>query len=205
MPIVDVPDFWTDLRINSFNLSLSDSVKSSRSNDGVIYTAASGVRLWQGSVTTSTWTREGQRQLNATVSTLVRPGHVFNLSANIIPTTETATAQVNGVQTSGYSIDLKNCPINRRFIIGDYISFQINGCHRLYQIAANATANSMGNVTLTLTHPLTVGAIPANNTAVRIDDPRLTAQIIPGSLNYSEIGLASSSGYSFQFIQAVRA
>lgn len=205
MPIVDVPDFWSDLRINSFNLSLTDSVKSSRSNDGVIYSAASGVRLWQGSVTTSPWTREGQRKLNATVSTLIRPGQSFALSANIIPTTETATAQVNGVQTSGYSIDLRNCPINRRFIIGDYISFQVNNCHRLYQIAKDAVADSMGNVTLTLTHPLTVGAIPPNNTSVRIDDPRLTAQIVPGSLNYSEVGLASTSGYSFQFIQVVRA
>lgn len=71
-------------------------------------------------------------------------------------------------------------------------------------VAMAITTNGSGNATLTLTTPLTQGALPAANTPVQFINPRITCCYDPYSLSGGAELLDGHEGYSFAFTQAIR-
>lgn len=213
MGLLTLNQFFGNLPSVDYTLDLTDNVRSSRSQSGMIWTTAYGQRLWVGSVTTATSSIEDHRRFAAIASSLTQPGNYFQFTPKLKsrPLNWTGVQadfdliKINGIVSPGHSIRLKGLPPNFRISIGDFLSFNINGCSRLYEVAADAQADISGICNdVTLTHPITHGAVPIDDSPVYMSPPLLTCQIVPGSLKRGSIGLVTASGMSFDFIQSIR-
>lgn len=213
MALLNLSDFFGQLPSVDYTLNLTDNVRSSRSQAGVLWTTAYGQRLWTGSVSTAAGSINNQRKFAAIASSLTQPGNYFQFSPKLQNRPINWTGRqadfdlikINGTVSPGHILRLKGLPPNFRLSAGDFLSFTISGCSRLYQIAANGQADVNGICnTIELTHPITHGAVPAADLPVYMSPPLLTCQIIPGSLKYGSVGLASATGISFDFIQTIR-
>jgi|GEM_PF-5771598 len=210
MTVYNLSQFYNQLRVTSATLSLNSPVQVSRAAGGTIYSALTGPRLWQGSIQCADYTHEGNRRIEALLALVQTPGNYFQMTPpkgnrpiNYAGSGFTDVA-TNGSQTAGNTLKLKGLPASFKVSAGDYLSFVGGGVHRLYQVAADVTAAVGGTVTVTLTQPIPTSLLPDADTDVRMLDPILTAQIVPGSVSYGSVGLASTSGLSFEFIQSVR-
>lgn len=210
MAVYTLANFQNQLRITDYSFNLTENVAHSRTYGGEIYRASSGQRLWVGSISCSSGTYEGNRKIEALVSTMQEAGNYFNFCPKIArkpiaPTTsDLSNVQVAIAPISGKSIRLKNLPNEWHLSAGDYLSFASNGVNLMYQVAANAEVTN-GQAIVSLTHSLIPGFLPAVNDAVRLVDPIVTCQIKPGSVSFGRVGLAHTSGISFDFFQSIRA
>jgi len=210
MAVFNLSQFYNQLRIVDASLALNSPIQVSRSAGGQIYSALTGPRLWQGSIQCADYTHEGNRRIEALLALAQTPGNYFqmippkgNRPINYAGSGFTDVA-TNGTQTAGNTLNLRGLPVSFKVSAGDYLSFPAGGTHRLYQVAADVTAAAGGTVTVTLTQPIPTSLLPDSDTDVRMIDPILTAQIVPGSVSYGSVGLSSTSGLSFEFIQSVR-
>lgn len=209
MPLLTKAQFFDQLRIASFNFELPEVLQSSQTKGGQIYTTSTGIRLWRGSITCQLSTHQNQQSLHALMRTIQRPGMFFDIApihalqpANRIAQSF-ANAKVNNAQSAGYTLSVKGLPGSFNLARGDFLSFPINGANRLYEIAEDVSTGS-GTASIKLTHPLTAGALPANNTVVSFTPALLTCQYVPGTMQFGAFGLGYAEGFSFQFQQATR-
>ncbi len=195
------------LGVVSYNLNPIDSVKTVRSQNGQIWRAGSGVRLWQGSIVCRDHKFNNQRRTEAMLINMQNPGNFFlftpKKASRPITPGAVGTPVTDGTQVAGFNLKLRGITAGFKLSCGDYLSFMNNGVHRFYQITEDATVNASGVVTVKLNIPMMSGQLPANGTGVRLIDPLMTCEIQPGTVSYGAVGLDRQSGVSFQFIQSV--
>lgn len=156
------------------------------------------------------WTNKGQQAFHALLRQIQRPGMYFNLTPKYAPEPANikgqsfASVQTNGTQVAGYALKLKGLPPSFPLAYGDFLSFPVNGAHRLFELATDVVTTPTGLATVTLTHPLTHGALPAPDTAVSFVNPTLTAKYIPGSMQAGAFTPGYAEGFSMGFIQATK-
>lgn len=213
MQLLSFNEFFGQLPSVQYELALTDNVRSSRSQSGLIWSTAYGQRLWRGNVSCAAGNIDKQRRLAAIASSLTQPGQFFQFVPKLQkrPINWTGdqgdfdSIKINGLVVPGHVIRLKGLPANFAIAAGDFLSFNVNGCSRLYQVAKDNRADNAGVCNdIDLTHPIPHGAVPADDSPVYMAPPQLTCQIVPGSMQYGSIGLASASGISFDFVQAIR-
>ena len=210
MAIFNLNQFSNRLRISSYRLRLNEATISTRSAGGLLYRASYGPRLWEGDIQLTPYYSDDYRELDSLIAQIQSPFNyfVFSPPQRSIPknfngeTFNGAAVRTNAVV--GNSLNIKNAPADFVFVPGDLLSFSLAGCHRLYEVATQATVAENGNVTLTFTTPLTAGGLPTTDTLVNFVNPRLTAALVPGTLSGGEELLDRHSGYSFSFVQAIR-
>lgn len=210
MTIYTQTTFLNKLRMVNYSINPTSNISSTRSANGQLWTAQSGHRIWQGSISCGEHNFQTNNALETLISQVQTPGNffIFIPKMNRFPANYTGSGltsvTVDGVQSTGYNLKIKGLPASFKLMTGDFLSYAINGAYRLNRVGADSTATATGTTTVKLELPLTVGALPDADLAIQLVDPRLTAQIVPGSIGYGSAGLVSHSGLSFNFVQALR-
>ncbi len=211
MAVFNLAGFHNKLRITDYTLDLTENATQSRSVGGLLNTASSGPRLWNGRVTVGAYSHEGNRELHALTRSVQTVGNYFLFSPikrqkpqKWLASQNWSSVQANGTQAGGYSLKLKGLPPNVELRPGDYFHFVIGGTNRLFEIAESVTASATGTATVTTTHPMTMSGIPAANAAITFINPSVTCVLVPDSVSTGQIKNKYTEGVSFSFIQYVR-
>lgn len=210
MAVLSLAEFQNQIKIHDVQLHLSETTNVTTSYGGQSFVASRGVNLWNGTILCSTQSKDRARRIEAMVGRIRAPGNYFqycpiegktpiNYAAH-----DFSTVSTNGVQSAGYVLKLKGLPASFPISAGDYLSFAVNGIDRLHRVATDITASGTGTANVTLENPLPHGDLPGANLFVRFINPLMTAMYVPGSFKTGVIGLAATSGVSFNFIQATR-
>lgn len=105
MPVYDKASFMDRLGIVSYTLNPMESSKTVRSQNGQLWRASSGVRLWQGSITCRDHKFDNQRPIEAMLINMQNPGNYFLFSpkkgSRPITPGLVGTPVVDGPQTAG--------------------------------------------------------------------------------------------------------
>lgn len=208
MPVFDRESFMDKLGIVSYSLNPIESVKTVRAANGQTWRAGSGVRLWQGSIVCRDHGFDHQRRIEAMLINMQNPGNYFlftpKKAARPMTPGPVGMPIVDGGQVAGFNLKLAGLTRGFKLSCGDYLSFVNSGAHRLYQITEDATANPSGAATVKLNILMMSGNLPSHGTSVRLINPQMTCEIIPGTVNYGNVGLDRQTGVSFRFVQTVR-
>ncbi|WP_157971184.1 hypothetical protein [Pseudogemmobacter bohemicus] len=207
MAILALADFYDRLKINSYSFEMNENIVSSQDGAGQVLTSHVGPRLWRGSISCSTVSRNDVRALNALLQTIQNPNVLFEVTDfnSQYPASFNTSDNLNAVALSnpvaGYAAKISGLPTTYVLNSGDYFSLTHNGVKRIYKIAIGATA-SAGVANVTLLNPLPAGL--ANNISINLKRPVVTAKYVPGSMNAYSIGLDRADGASFNWVQALR-
>lgn len=214
MAVFGLTDFFDKLNILDYTMYLSDNGVTSQAESGLIQRALRGPRLWTGTITCQTHRSfASARELEALCQHVQSVGNHFLVrdkkaaypASRVVGDGLTnAGLSIVSPIAAGHTVTLSGLPANYVLSGGDSFSYSLNGVYRLHKIALGATANASGVVTVTLVNPLTAGSLPSNGTAIQLINPRVTAQIVPGSLQLGTVGLPTTSGLSFSWIQSVK-
>jgi len=211
MAVLSLADFFDKLNILEYDIYLTDNGISSQTKSGQILRAVSGPRLWTGNIVCQTYKSYAEgRELEALCQHVQAVGNHFLVRDKkaSYPASRVAGDVLSGVTitspTAGFSATLTGLPAYFVLTGGDYFSYSVGGIHYMHRIALTATASAGGTVTVTLVNPLITGSLPANGAAITLVKPKLTSQIIPGSLQLGTVGLTTTSGLSFSWIQSIK-
>lgn len=211
MAIFNLASFQDKIRIADYTLSLGENLVSSQSGGGVITVSSVGPRLWSGTISITPQTHETAFAMISLVRQIQTAGNYFQFSPplNAFPPGD-PTGSILGSNTPtltspvpGYSLTIGGLPAAYKLAGGTLISYGLSGAQRLHQIAADATANASGVITVSLVNPIRVNAVPANGTAVSIKRPQLTCRYYPGSFKAGAVLPGHAEGCSFDFIQTM--
>jgi hypothetical protein len=207
--------FADGLRVRSFGWDLSENRRTSETSGGEILVADLGPRLWRGSVQIAPTTYDGQRSAQALAQALRSGSRSFFLSpykaqypaadpdgSTLGAATPSLQLPVGGFDT----VDITGLPEGYILTPGDYFSFEYGSDpvrYALHQIVAvSGPADVTGTLTAQFVGRLRPGV--ADGTEIRLVKPFCKVLMVPGSFSASTAGLASASGFSFDFQQTLR-
>lgn len=209
--IKNLADFNNKLNIHTYNFKLRESsIVTSQEGSGNILRADSGYRLWTGNVALATTDVSKGRMLQALIEELQEGGNFFVITDK--QASRPISWQLNdGLSTSSVTMvnpqpgnvaNLAGLPSGYVLQAGDKFSYVRNGVHRLHRIVGEtATASAGGNVTVSVLPALPV---ISGTIGITLIDPRVTAQLIPGSVSDISIQKHRVDGISFSWIQTVK-
>lgn len=210
---LSLEDFADGLRTVSFNWDLSENRKVTQTGGGELLVSDLGPRLWQGSVAVAPHTHNGQRRAQALAQALRQGAGSFMIGdpkgqfpqsdsdGTILGSTVVSlSAPVAGSST----VSLAGLPAGYVITPGDYLSFEYGSPARyaLHQVVVGGTSNGTDALSVSVVSSIRPGA--TDGAPVRLVRPFCKAIVVPGSFKSGTIGLAATSGFSFQFRQTMR-
>lgn len=217
MPILNFPlqlsDFWSQLRILSFDMALGGGSQAQNTGGGEVIIAQTGQRLWQGEVQLAPAYDHGA--IEALLAVLQDPGRSFMMEPHDRPfplrdptgaVIAAASPVIATLPSGGRSMTLSGLPAGYVLSPGDYLSFTRGtpARHELVEVVTGAVANGSG---VSPEFDVTPGIRPGTTTgtAVRLARPMFRAVIVPGSVKASTTppGRGPRPGPSFSFRQTL--
>lgn len=213
MPVLTLSQFIDNLRINSYSFDLTENlVTPGKTGSGTVLVASSGNRLWQGTVSCSSWTHDGQRELDSLIHQIQTAGHFFEFSPKLAqyPAKDSKGLLLGAASVritnpaAGYNVSFTGLPNAYKLTAGDYFSYlhAATGTHRLHEIAESKTAATNGTLTIRMVNPFLANALPVNNTNATFIKPKVTCRYMPNTNKFGMVNLDHKAGASFSFIQA---
>lgn len=209
--IFDTPEFNDLLRTDHYELYPSESVKMTQDNSGNIYRSQSGPRIWHGSISIIKHDFGKLREVESLLLELQEPGKYFNFTPRFHSRPQkfdnpawSTNINVRGNHQAGNLMRIRGAVNEVVFSRGDRFSLEdAQGCHRLYEITSEVRETA-ANRELTINIPFSESNAPKDLDAPRFFNPKITCQIVPGSLQGGGFGLDFQEGFKFDFVQAVR-
>lgn len=217
MPVLTYPvpltDFWSGLKIATFDMRPGGGLQSQATGGGEVIVARTGQRLWEGEVTTVPADDPGAAE--AILIALQDPGRSFMIEAHkrLFPGADPGGAKLGpaapviaSLPSGGRSMTLSGLPAGYTLSPGDFLSFTRGSPSRfeLVEVVTGAVADGFG---VTPEFEVTPGVRPGTttSTAVILARPFFRAMIVPGSVKFSptQPGRGPRLGASFAFRQTL--
>lgn len=206
--------FFAGLGIASITQDLTEAMEYARTEGGAVTTADLGPRLWQTSITINPDYHADIAAIKARLNLLRQAGRSLLVGSSPIeyPRNDpggvilgAANVQIKSVAGNNRDLTLKGLPLGYKLTYGDVLSFTYGSNpirYAMHQIASEATANALGELTVEVVDFIRPGAI--ENTAVVLKKPYHKAVILPGSTQPGAARHVISEGVTFGLIQTLR-
>ena len=206
--------FMDILPIRDMVFDLPEAMEASETGGGEIMTADLGTRLWRGKISLDSMTSLEADEVMSRLDVLRRTGASFLAHDPRRPGPRmdvdgallgAASPTLDAVLPNGRDIRISGLPPGYALRHHDYIAFNYgtNPVRRaLHRLAAPATANGAGLVTVEVSPNIRAGA--SVGAAIRLIKPACKAIIVPGSVQPGQHKATLTVGVSFDWIQTLR-
>lgn len=202
MPVFDLDALLPEYKISSRSMRLFEGRRSNEiTRGGDSIQSGGNPRLWAGSISIVPGDHAHGRRLAALAYQLVEAGSFILVRDYTYLRTDLTGATLTSVRADRTGMRITGLTAGRIIRAGDYISFLYGGMRAFHTITKDVTVTG-GRIADILVQPSVREGFTVS-TAVTLDNPKLLATVMPGSLDGGEAEGAVSNGLSFTWLQSL--